>query len=147
MNLKLKTNEFEIELTHADHKHIEPALLAIMSALNGPNFIETYYQVQKDVEELKALKQANKCLKNDVEKNDNKTVKNYIEPVDGVRTHENGVKEYKCSYSCTCGHSGVRYVHEDAETTTCHKCKTELTLMAATLNDAHDKDFNYFLAM
>ena len=143
MNLTLKTTEFELELTYAEQEHIEPTLLAIMATLKGASFLETYYQVQKDIEERKTAEKVDNGVKNC----DRNGVKNYIEPVEGVRTHENGVKEYKCSYSCTCGNKGIRYIHEDSDTTTCHKCKGELSVFPSTQNDAHDEEFNYFLAM
>lgn len=72
--------------------------------------------------------------------------KNYIVPVEGVRKHTNGLKEYRCAYTCGCGNEGIRYIHIDADRTSCHKCKSELTVHPSTENEAHDQDFNYFIA-
>ena len=75
-----------------------------------------------------------------------KYARNYITPIEGVRTHNNGLKEYKCAYKCNCGNEGVRYIDINADRTACHKCKCELDVYPATINDAHDEDFNYFVA-
>ena len=74
-----------------------------------------------------------------------KKITNFVEPVNGVRV-VNGTKLYKCAYKCECGDIGRRYVKEDDRTTSCHKCKKELTIYPSTKNDAHDEQFNYFIA-
>ena len=129
MNLRIKANEFEIEINNIDAIRFEKTLLATFAILDGgEKFIETYKTTTVDPTTM------------------NSKAKHYIEAVDGVRHHPNGIKEYKCKYNCSCGHQGHRFVHEDAETTTCHKCKATLFIQPSTANEAHDEDYNYFVA-
>jgi hypothetical protein len=115
MELKIKTEQFELFINNADKQTLTAIFDFMKNAVLPKPFFEKYN-------------------------------KNYIEPVNGIRTHENGTKEYKCSYKCKCGKEGVRYVHEDADRTACHRCKSELTIYPSSMNDAHDDEFNYFVA-
>ena len=127
MNLKLEYNGLKLEIVNGDIEQVAKTIVSTFAFFESGSFVETYQNIS-------------------VERRPVKSARNFVEPINGVRTHENGTKEYKCSYSCTCGHKGVRYIHEDANKTTCHKCKSELDVVPATENDAHDEDFNYFLA-
>ena len=90
--------------------------------------------------------EAKNTKQNSVKRTDStRTFTNFVPAVNGVRV-VNGVTLYQTKYKCECGNEGVRYVKEDAETTTCHKCGKELQLYPASLNDAHDEEYNYFTA-
>ena len=128
MNLRIKTDEFEIEIVNTDLTRFEKILLATFAHMEGQSFNEVYTNTIVDVPPTFSKKA------------------NYVEAINGVRSHPNGIKEYKCLYNCSCGNTGYRYVNEDAAITTCHKCKTVLYVQPATKNDAHDEDFNYFVA-
>ena len=149
MNLSFKTKDFELELTYSEGEQVETTLITLMTCLTGSTFIETYKQVSNYLEERKDAHKAksDELERIRLERKAEKAKAKEIEAVNGVKTYENGKKAYKCSYFCTCGHKGVRYVHEDATSTYCHSCNSELTLTPSTLNEAHDQDFNYFLAM
>ena len=113
------------------------------------------FQEKNGIEDLqKAKTYINRLMKLDtkctkytgVKRTDSKrTFSNFVPVVDGIR-EVNGTKLYQTKYKCECGNEGVRYVKEDAESTTCHKCKKELEIYPATENDAHDEEFNYFTA-
>ena len=129
MNLRIKCGELEIELNNTDVIRFEKTLMATFAILEGgEQFIETYKNTIVDPKTM------------------NSKAKHYIEAVDGVREHPNGVKEYQCEYNCSCGNRGKRFIHEDAETTTCHKCRGILKVQPSTDNDLHDEDYNYFVA-
>ena len=74
-----------------------------------------------------------------------KKPKNFAKSINGVKVI-NGINHYKTKYKCDCGYSGNRYVTEEAEKTSCHKCNNDLYLAPAHENEAHDEDFNYFIA-
>lgn len=127
MNLKIEYNGFKLEIVNGDIEQVSKTIVSAFAFFEGGSFVEAYKNAE-------------------VEKRPVKSARNFLHPVDGVRTHENGTKEYKCSYFCPCGHNGVRYVLEDTTKTTCHKCKKELDVQPSTKNDLHDADFNYFVA-
>ena len=127
MNLKIRTSVFELELTNTDVTRIEKTLMAAFAFINGESFSDAYFETPAEERPVNSKR-------------------NYIEAINGVREHANGTKEYRCTYSCSCGNSGTRYIHEDAETTTCHKCRSELAVFPAADNEAHDEECNYFLA-
>lgn len=140
MHLKIKKGDFEIEALNVDSETFERVLVSVMNHIEGKSFSNTYGSVKKRQQGIE---------EQPVVKSSKEGKGNYIKPIDGVRTFPDGRQEYQCSYKCTCGHSGIRYIADDdiSGKTKCHKCNTELAVIPATLNDAHDEDFNYFLAM
>ena len=130
MNLEIEVPGLRIKLEYTDKKHVDRTVLAVMQYVQGKSFNDVYDVAQTYVE-----------------KTTPNTPKKFVAEVNGIKHYPSGEKGYKCSYSCTCGNKGIRYVKEDANETECHKCKTKLTLMPAHENEAHDDDYNYFLAL
>ena len=132
MDLRIKVKDFELDIKNVDVIRFEKTLHAIFAYLDGGKspFTETYRNTFVDERVI----------------NGKNRKTSYVEPIDGVRTYVNGTKEYKCSYNCTCGNRGIRYIHIGAPITTCHKCKGQLTVFPAAENEAHDEEFNYFVA-
>lgn len=126
MNLKVKTQNIELEITNGDVNRVERALVAIFQYLEGGSFAETFETTEAELRPVNSKR-------------------NFTPTIDGIKEF-NGEKHYQCSYHCPCGDRGVRFLKEDASVTTCHKCKTTLNVIPASENEAHDKDFNYFIA-
>lgn len=115
---------------------------------NVLKYITRFDKKNGEVDLLKAQTYINRMLAIKYNKmtESTKVTSNFAPVVNGVR-EVNDTKLYQCSYRCpNCNDVGRRYVKEDAETTTCHKCNEELTIYPATDDDAHDDEFNYFVA-
>lgn len=126
MNLKVDINGIKLEIQNGDLNRVEKTLLALFAHVEGGSFCETYNATHSEERPVGSHR-------------------NYVETVDGVK-ELNGTKLYQCAYRCSCGNSGKRFVKEDATTTTCHKCNSELSVVPSTDDDAHDEEFNYFIA-
>lgn len=110
-------------------------------------YITRFDKKNGEVDLLKAITYINRMLAMKYNKmtKSTKTPSNYAPVVNGVREIK-GTKLYQCAYRCTCGNKGKRFVDENATVTTCHKCEQTLSVVPATENDAHDEEFNYFVA-
>lgn len=144
MNISIETKDFKFEAAHFDRKDLDKIIVSVFQYVEGGSFVKKYANQIKSEESVKV------ALLGKTEKRTDATprlVENYITPVNGVRTHNNGGQTFKCSYSCTCGHTGVRYVDKAALVTSCHKCKTELGVFPATSKTGvPDDEDNYFVA-
>lgn len=101
-----------------------------------------------EAELLKAVKYINRIMKIKYQKKteSNKVSDNYIPVVNGIRKIHN-IETYQCAYLCpNCGHDGRRFINGDINVIFCHRCNEGMNVYPATDNDAHDENFNYFVA-
>lgn len=127
MNVEIEINDLKIKVQYTDKKHVDKLILAAVNYMNGGSFEEVYSFVEKPKEQPKKEKK-------------------FIPEVDGVKTFKDGSQGFKTKYFCTCGHDGIKYAQLDDDYITCHSCNTKLNLSPVASDEAHDEDFNYFLA-
>ena len=138
MNVEITVKGLTIKVQSTDRKHVDKLILAAIDYENGLDFKESYLnglEVNYDSHKIKGGT-----------KQQTKNMRNHVPEVDGVKTYANGEQEYKCSYYCECGNNGTRWLKGEEKKVKCHECKTELGVMAASPNDLHDHEFNYFTA-
>lgn len=128
MNLEIEVPGLKLKLEYIDKKQMDRTILAVLNFAKGGSFEEVYQATNK------------------VEEPQEKKPKNYTPHVNGIKTYSNGKVAYKCSYNCGCGNRGERFIAGDEEHVHCHECNGKLMVSPSTLNDAHDEDYNYFLA-
>ena len=126
MNLKFKNKDMELELTNSTPEVIQKTLLALMESMDNLKFKESFGEI--------IVKEKKKRM-----------FSNHVSTVEGKK-ELNGVTLYQCAYHCSCGNQGKRFVKEDASVTTCHKCSATMPLQPAATNEAHDEEYNYFIA-
>ena len=131
MNLTIAKGDFKIEVDYIDKKDFKEVLISAFNYIEKGSFIDKYESFQAT---------------NKVEEPKEKKVKNFTPEVNGIKDYGNGKLGYKCAYRCGCGHKGVRHIVGDEEHVHCHECNEKLLVSPATLNDAHDEEFNYFVA-
>lgn len=124
MNLKFKYGDLDLEIQNGDNAKVENVILGLFAHIKGESFIDAYNENETE-------EKSNKC--------------GFVEAVKGVKILK-GIEHYQCFYKCACGRTGVRFVKEDAEDTTCHGCGRLLKVEPATANDLHDEEYNYFAA-
>lgn len=125
MNLKIDQNGFKLEIQNGDASVVERVMIAAFAFLEGESFIAKY-------ESLPVPEKAEKKGK-------------YTPVINGIKIL-NGVEHYRCRYRCMCGNGGERFVKKDAVDTTCHACKSLLTVVPAAEGKEHDEEFNYYIA-
>lgn len=138
-HLKLEKGELKIEVLNVRESVVKKMLVSIFAHIEGGSFVEKFETFTDAFDE-----RPNEVIEGEKKEQHKEPIKNFIKPVDGIRTLENGVKEYKTFYSCSCGHTGTRYIEDHEKTTTCHKCKSEMNV--TPIEGGPDKDFNYFVA-
>lgn len=126
MNLKIRTEGLELEIQNGDKAQIERTLIGVFAHLNGESFVGAYTAL-------------------DVEERPVNSKRNFVPSVDGIKVF-NGINHYQCAYSCSCGHTGTRFIKDDAAITNCHKCNQGLNVVPSTKDGVHDEEFNYFIA-
>lgn len=126
MNLKVDINGIKLEIQNGDLNRVEKTLLALFAHVEGGSFCETYNATESEERPVKSFR-------------------NHVPTVEGVKIFGDD-KLYQCAYSCSCGNQGRRYIKEDANTTTCHKCNSVMNVVPSTDDAAHDDEFNYFIA-
>lgn len=73
-------------------------------------------------------------------------------PIFGTKEFEDGQIKYQCKYWCDCGHTGKRWVSENAEYVYCHECNSKLIVEPATPDfredglPVQDNFNNFFIA-
>ena len=145
MNLKIEMPDFKLEMQNSDARRVEIVLQMISAALTGAAISlkpDNNEQIPAEImEKVEAARPVN-------------SKRNHIKTVNGMRTYPSGHTQYQCSYDCTCGKKGVRYIDKGTETITCHghDCDYEMWVVGATdlksldgvpLPDMQD---NYYLA-
>ena len=128
MNLEIEIPGLKIKLEYAEKQHVDRLINSVMNYAQGGSFTDVYDVAQQFVKKKR------------------EGPKNFTPEVNGIKTYDNGKVTYKCKYNCGCGHDGVRYIIGDEEHVHCHDCNEKLKVSPATLNDAYDEDFNYYLA-
>lgn len=53
-------------------------------------------------------------------------------PIFGTKEFEDGQIKYQCKYWCDCGHTGKRWVNDNAQHVRCHECNSKLIVEPAT---------------
>ena len=134
-HLKIEKGELKIEVLNVRESVVKKMLVSIFEHIEGGSFVEKFETFTDIFED-----RPNEVIEG--EKKEQHKV--FIKPVDGIRTLEDGTKEYKTFYSCSCGHTGTRYIEDYEEVTSCHKCKTKMNV--TKIEGGPDKDFNYFIA-
>ena len=132
MNVEITVKGITIKVQSTDRKHVDNLILAAINFENGGKF-EDVYEVKKKAEQK-------------VVSDEPKKPKNFTPEINGVKDYGNGRLGYRCFYRCPCGHKGVRYPTEDENHVHCHECNEKLNMTSATQDEAHDKDYNYFVA-
>lgn len=131
MNLEIEVPGLKIKLEYAEKKHIDRTISAVMHYVQGGKFTDVYDVAQNYVE-MENLKPSKRRV---------------TQEVDGVKTYPDGKTKYKCSYNCSsCNHKGVRWILTLEDPVHCHNCNQKLKVDTSTPNDAHDEEFNYYLA-
>ena len=136
MNLEIEINGLKIKLQYADQKQIDRTILASMAYAAGGDFAEVY-----QVPDNKQIQTQEPTAEPGEKKR-----KSIISDENGVRVYKNGKTAYKCNYRCMCGHHGIRYIGDDETFVYCHECNQTLNTMPSTVDQAHDENYNYFLA-
>ena len=128
MNLEIEVPGLRIKLEYAEKQQVDRLINSVMNYTQGGSFTDVYDVAQQFVKKKK------------------EGPKNFIPEVNGVKDYGDGKLGYRTPYSCICGHKGIRYPTLEETFVHCHSCNTKLDMVPASKNDAHDKDFNYFLA-
>ena len=125
MNLKVEMNGIKLEIQNGDLNRVEKTLIALFAFAEGGSFVDSYGSVEEE-------RPVN-------------SKRNHVPTVNGIKMFGDDT-HYQCAYSCSCGHTGNRFIKEDATVTNCHKCNTALQIVPSTDDAAHDEQFNYFIA-
>ena len=73
-------------------------------------------------------------------------------PIFGTKEFEDGQIKYQCKYWCDCGHTGKRWVNDNAQHVHCHECNSKLIVEPATPDfredvlPVQDNFNNFFIA-
>lgn len=124
MNIKFKNERMELEVVNLSDVMGEKLITVLMSEEYGKDFGEIFKVVDP--------------------------VTNRVEVIDGIKIID-GINRYQCSYSCSCGNSGKRYIKEEVKAIHCHKCNTLLDVVPAVENKINNDlmpndDLDYFIA-
>jgi len=131
MNLEIEIPGLKLKLEFAEKKQVDRAINAVMHYAQGGKFTDVYDVAQNYVE-MENLKPSKRRV---------------TQEVNGVKTYPDGSVKYKCSYNCSsCNHKGVRWIEALGDSVHCHNCNQKLKVDTSTPNDAHDEEFNYYLA-
>ena len=131
MNVEVEALGFKVKLEYADKKQVDRLIVAMAKYAEGGSFTDHYDVAQSYVQM----------------ENKPPSKRRVTEEVDGVKHFPDGKVKYKCSYNCSsCNNKGVRWIEGSEDSVHCHNCNESLIVGPSTLNDAHDEDFNYFIA-
>ena len=154
MNIRFKVSDFEFEMQNVDVTRVDRALNGLFLLIANGALIDSVHvnndnaeMIPERITSLATFLQAYNEDFPGVEERPVNSKRNFVEAVNGVR-EVNGTKLYQCSYQCSCGNKGKRYIKVDAERATCHKCNADLDVQRAVNSKElmHDDEFNYFVA-
>lgn len=135
MNVEIEVQGLKIKVQNTTKEHANNLLLAAIQFAHGKEFKLPYDLGTEEIIPENITKT------NDIEKDRRK-----VKAVNGIKDYGNGELAYQCHYKCGCSYSGYRYIKGIEEHVYCHKCNSKLKVTESTLNNAHDSDFNYYLA-
>lgn len=135
MNVEIEVDGLKIKVQNTTKEHANNLLLTAIQFVHGKEFKPPYDLATQEIipDDIHKI--------NEIEKDRRK-----VKAVNGIKNYGNGELAYQCSYRCECGYVGYRYIKGVEEHVNCHKCNAKLKVTESTPNDAHDEEFNYFLA-
>jgi len=136
MNVEIEVEGLKIKVHNTTKDHVNNLLLAAIQFVNGKEFklpydLQTTEIIPDDMNKI-----------NPIEKDRTK-----VKAIQGVKDYGNGELAYQCFYRCGCGYKGYRYIKGFEESVRCHKCNEKLAVTESTPNEAHDEEFNYYIAL
>ena len=144
MNVEIEVEGLRIKVQNTTKDHANNLLLAAIQFVHGKEFKLPY-----DLGQVIPITPATveEIIPDDMEKiNPIEKDRKKVKAVEGVKDYGNGELAYQCFYRCGCGYKGYRYIKGYEEAVHCHKCNEKLAVTEATPNEAHDEEFNYYLA-